>query len=42
MSIRLDDIASDFEQDSSEGRIRSPQGYRAVKPYLRLTPQPNR
>ena len=40
MSIRLDDIASDFEQDSNEGRIRSPLGYRAVKPCL--TPQPNR
>ena len=87
MSIRLGDIAPDFEQASSAGRNfhemlrvidslqltdnhkvatpanwqdgedvvivpslkdeaelaeRFPKGYRAVKPYLRLTPQPNR
>lgn len=29
-------------QDEAELRERFPAGYRAVKPYLRLTPQPNR
>lgn len=29
-------------QDEEEIRRRFPKGYRAVKPYLRLTPQPNR
>ncbi|MFZ5956313.1 peroxiredoxin [Pseudomonas knackmussii] len=29
-------------QDEEEIRQRFPKGYRAVKPYLRLTPQPNR
>ncbi|CDF85312.1 Peroxiredoxin-like protein, mitochondrial [Pseudomonas knackmussii B13] len=29
-------------QDEEEIRQRFPRGYRAVKPYLRLTPQPNR
>lgn len=29
-------------QDEEEIARRFPQGYRAVKPYLRLTPQPNR
>jgi alkyl hydroperoxide reductase subunit AhpC len=29
-------------QDEREIRQRFPKGYRAVKPYLRLTPQPNR
>ncbi|MNF41895.1 hypothetical protein D3C84_229330 [compost metagenome] len=82
MSIRLGDIAPDFEQDSSEGRFhfhdwlgnswgvlfshpanwqdgddvvivpslkdedeirqRFPRGYKAARPYLRLTLQPNR
>lgn len=87
MALRLGDIAPDFEQDSSAGRIRFhewlgerwgvlfshpadftpvnwkqgedviivpslqdpdvlkqkfPKGYRAVKPYLRYTPQPDR
>ena len=34
-SLRLGDAAPDFEQASSEG-------YKAVTPYLRLTPQPNK
>ena len=29
-------------QDEEELQQRFPKGYRAVKPYLRLTPQPNR
>lgn len=29
-------------QDENEIKQRFPKGYRAVKPYLRLTPQPNR
>ena len=29
-------------KDEEEIRQRFPRGYRAVKPYLRLTPQPNR
>ncbi|WP_205340171.1 peroxiredoxin [Denitrificimonas caeni] len=29
-------------QDKAELEERFPKGYRAVKPYLRLTPQPNR
>jgi alkyl hydroperoxide reductase subunit AhpC len=29
-------------KDEAEIAQRFPQGYRAVKPYLRLTPQPNR
>ncbi|SDN35830.1 peroxiredoxin [Pseudomonas jinjuensis] len=29
-------------QDEEEIRQRFPKGYRAVRPYLRLTPQPNR
>ena len=29
-------------KDEEEIKRRFPQGYRAVKPYLRLTPQPNR
>lgn len=29
-------------QDKAELEQRFPKGYRAVKPYLRLTPQPNR
>jgi alkyl hydroperoxide reductase subunit AhpC len=29
-------------KDEDEIRQRFPKGYRAVKPYLRLTPQPNR
>ncbi|EPQ3665680.1 TPA: peroxiredoxin [Pseudomonas aeruginosa] len=29
-------------KDEEEIRRRFPKGYRAVKPYLRLTPQPNR
>lgn len=29
-------------KDEDEIRTRFPQGYRAVKPYLRLTPQPNK
>lgn len=29
-------------QDEEELKQRFPKGYRAVKPYLRLTPQPNR
>ena len=29
-------------QDKAELEERYPKGYRAVKPYLRLTPQPNR
>jgi alkyl hydroperoxide reductase subunit AhpC len=29
-------------QDEEEIQRRFPKGYRAVKPYLRLTPQPNR
>ena len=29
-------------KDEDEIRRRFPKGYRAVKPYLRLTPQPNR
>ena len=29
-------------KDEDEIRQRFPAGYRAVKPYLRLTPQPNR
>jgi len=32
MSIRLGDVAPDFEAKSSKGTI---------KPYLRTTPQPN-
>ena len=28
-------------QDEAELKQRFPQGYTAVKPYLRLTPQPN-
>jgi hypothetical protein len=29
-------------QDPAELATRFPKGYRAVRPYLRLTPQPNR
>ena len=29
-------------QDEEELKRRFPKGYRAIKPYLRLTPQPNR
>jgi len=29
-------------KDEAEIKERFPKGYRAVKPYLRLTPQPNR
>jgi len=29
-------------QDEKEIAERFPKGFRAVKPYLRLTPQPNR
>jgi len=29
-------------KDEEEIRQRFPKGYRAVKPYLRLTPQPNK
>ena len=29
-------------KDEAEIAQRFPRGYRAVKPYLRLTPQPNR
>ncbi|WP_269913664.1 peroxiredoxin [Acinetobacter sp. HY1485] len=29
-------------QDEEELKTRFPQGYKAVKPYLRLTPQPNK
>jgi len=29
-------------KDEDEIKKRFPKGYRAVKPYLRLTPQPNR
>jgi hypothetical protein len=29
-------------KDEDEIQRRFPKGYRAVKPYLRLTPQPNR
>ncbi|MBE0953888.1 peroxidase, partial [Escherichia coli] len=29
-------------KDEEEIKRRFPKGYRAVKPYLRLTPQPNR
>ena len=29
-------------KDEDEIKQRFPKGYRAVKPYLRLTPQPNR
>lgn len=29
-------------KDEAEIQQRFPKGYRAVKPYLRLTPQPNR
>lgn len=29
-------------QDEEEIKRRFPRGYRAVRPYLRLTPQPNR
>jgi len=29
-------------KDEAEIAERFPKGYRAVKPYLRLTPQPNR
>ncbi|MEG0121087.1 MAG: peroxidase, partial [Pseudomonas sp.] len=28
--------------DEEEIKQRFPKGYRAVKPYLRLTPQPNK
>ena len=30
------------QRNEAEIAQRFPQGYRAVKPYLRLTPQPNR
>jgi hypothetical protein len=52
-SLRLGDLAPDFEQNSSLGPIRfgelphhrgcRPQAepYVAVRPYLRITPQPN-
>ena len=53
MTLRLGDTAPDFVQDSTEGTIhfhegagmvaeRFPKGFQAVKPYLRLTPQPNK
>jgi hypothetical protein len=29
-------------QDENELKERFPKGYKAVKPYLRITPQPNK
>ena len=35
-------LAGVLLKDEDEIKQRFPKGYRAVKPYLRLTPQPNR
>ncbi len=54
MSLHLGSIAPNFVQGSTRGTIvpsltdpkelavRFPGGFRTVKPYLRLVPQPNR
>jgi hypothetical protein len=38
MSLRLGDTAPDFTAESSEAKF--PNGWKALKPYFRLTPQP--
>ena len=40
MSLRLGDTAPDFSAESSEAKAKFPHGWKALKPYLRLTPQP--
>jgi hypothetical protein len=41
-TLRLGDTAPDFAQDPAELAQRFPKGFKAVRPYLRITPQPNK
>ncbi len=46
MTLRLGDIAPDFMAQTTHGTFRFharfPKGFVAKKPYLRVTPQPNK
>jgi hypothetical protein len=42
MSLHIGSTAPDFTQESTDGVISFHQWLKAIRPYLRVTPQPNR